>query len=154
MSVPPTTHQIAQEALEEHRQIHFYLDQLTATLAGMRQGLSDVEPMRRLAAQIEGFMERIGEHHHLEERGGLFRAILDALPEARVEISRLVRQHERMKEILEMARIHAQRGEPSEAAGLRVDLERFIGMFREHERAEELLIEEAIRRERETNEMP
>ena len=52
MSVPPTTHQIAQEALEEHRQIHFYLDQLTATLTGMRQGLSDVEPMRRLAAQI------------------------------------------------------------------------------------------------------
>ena len=153
MSVPPSTHQLAQDALEEHRQIHFYLDQLAATLAGMREGLSDVEPMRRLAAQIEGFMERIDEHQHFEERGGLFRAILDALPEARVEISRLIRQHERMNEILEMARIHAQRGEASEADGLRVDLERFIGMFREHERAEERLVEEAIRREREADDL-
>lgn len=153
MSVPPTAHQLAEDALEQHRQIHFYLDQLAATLGSLGRDGKDVEPMRRLAAQIEGFMERIVEHHQLEERGGLFRAILDTLPEARVEISRLVRQHERMTEILEMARIHAQRGEPSEAEGLRVDLEGFIEMFRQHERAEEKLIEEAIRREREATDL-
>lgn len=147
MNGSPTTHQLVKDALEQHKQIHFYLDQLSAALGTMREGLSDTEPMRRLAAQIEGLKERIVEHHHLEERGGLFRAILEALPEARVEVSRLVRQHERMTEILEMARIHAQRGEASEAMGLRVDLERFMIMFREHERAEEQLIEEAIQRE-------
>jgi len=147
MNGSPTAFQLAQDALEQHKQIHFYLDQLSAALAGLAEGSADIEPMRRLAAQIEGLKERIVEHHELEERGGLFRSILDALPEARVEVSRLVRQHERMTEILEMARIHAQRGDASEAGALRVDLERFMVMFRDHERAEERLIEEAIQRE-------
>ncbi len=142
-----TSQQLAAEALEEHRQIHFYLDQIDQTLKSMREGLSDVEPLRRLAAQIEALKERIQEHHQLEERGGLFRAILDTMPEARVEISRLIRQHERMIEILEMARIHAQCGEPAEADALRVDLQRFVEMFRAHEEAEEKLLNEAIARE-------
>lgn len=142
-----TSQQLAAEALEEHRQIHFYLDQIDQTLKSMREGLSDVEPLRRLAAQIEALKERIQEHHQLEERGGLFRAILDTMPEARVEISRLIRQHERIIEILEMARIHAQCGEPAEADALRVDLQRFLEMFRAHEEAEEKLLNEAIARE-------
>ena len=144
----PTSQQLAQEALEEHQQIHFYLDQISNTLEGLREELSDVEPMRRLAAQIEGLKERLKEHHQLEERGGLFRGILETMPEARVEISRLVRQHEKMIEILEMARIHAQNGEASEADALRVDLENFLVMFRNHERDEERLLEQAIARER------
>jgi len=143
----PTSHQLARDALEEHQQIHFYLDQISNALKGLDADNADVEPMRRLAAQLEGLMERIKEHHQLEERGGLFRVILDALPEARVEVSRLVRQHERMVEILEMARIHAQNGEPSEAANLRTDLEQFLDMFREHELSEEHLLKEAISRE-------
>ena len=143
----PTSQQLAQEALEEHQQIHFYLDQISNTLEGLRMELSDVEPMRRLAAQIEGLKERLKEHHQLEERGGLFRGILETMPEARVEISRLVRQHEKMIEILEMARIHAQCGETSEAGALRVDLEGFMQMFRDHEHAEEQLLKEAIARE-------
>ena len=146
----PTSQQLAQEALEEHQQIHFYLDQISNTLEGLRIEPSDVEPMRRLAAQIEGLKERLKEHHQLEECGGLFRGILETMPEARVEISRLVRQHEKMIEILEMARIHAQRGETSEADGLRVDLENFLVMFRNHERDEERLLEQAISHERAT----
>jgi hypothetical protein len=147
MSGSQTSQQLAQEALEEHKTIHFYLDQVCQTLDGLRLDLSDVEPMRRLAAQIEGLKERLQEHHQLEERGGLFRSILDALPEARVEISRLIKDHEKMIEILEMARIHAQCGEAAEADALRVDLERFLGMFREHEQAEEHLLERAMARE-------
>jgi hypothetical protein len=150
MSGPQTTYQLAQDALEEHEQIHFFLDQVSQSLQRLREGISDVEPMRRLAAQIEALMERLKEHHQMEERDGLFRAILDALPEARVEISRLVRQHERIIEILEMARIHAQCGEPGEADALRIDLERFMAMFRQHEQDEEQLMRAAISRENKT----
>ncbi len=148
MSGRPTTLRLAREALDEHRQIHFFLDQVSQTLRGLREGLSDVEPMRRLAAQLDAFKERIKDHHQLEERRGMFRSILEQLPEARIEISRLVRQHEKMIEILEMARIHAQCGETSEADALRVDLESFLVMFRNHERDEERLLEQAISRER------
>ena len=143
----PTSHELARDALDEHQQIHFFLDQIAQTLKGLDAVPGDVEPLRRLAAQIEGLKERLKEHHQLEERGGIFRVILDALPEARVEVSRLIRQHERMIEILEMARIHAQCAEASEAENLRIDLEGFMVMFREHEHAEEQLLEEAISRE-------
>jgi hypothetical protein len=50
-----------------------------------------------------------------------------------------------------MARIHAQCGEASEADALRVDLEEFLEMFREHERAEEDLLKLAMRREQVTD---
>ena len=83
-----TFQHLTRETLEEHRQIHFYLDQIAVTLEGLKQGLSDVEPMRRLAAQIEGLKERLVEHHQAEEQGGLFQAILEVMPERRVEISR------------------------------------------------------------------
>ena len=148
MSGQPTTLRLARDAQDEHRLIHFFLDQVSQTLRGLREGLSDVEPMRRLAAQLDALKERLREHHQLEERRGMFRSILEQLPEARIEISRLVRQHEKMIEILEMARIHAQCGEPSEADALRVDLESFLVMFRNHERDEERLLEQAISRER------
>jgi hypothetical protein len=77
----------------------------------------------------------------------LFQAILDALPSRRVEIDRLRHQHNRMIEILEMARLHALRGEPSEADALRIDLEGFLETFRQHEREEEELLKLAIERE-------
>jgi hypothetical protein len=143
----PTSQQLARDALDEHQQIHFFLDQIDTALEGLHGELADVEPMRRLAAQIEGLKDRLREHQQLEEQGGLFRVILDSLPEARVEVSRLVRQHERMIDILEMARIHAQCGDVSDAADLRTDLEQFLVMFREHEHAEEKLIKDAIARE-------
>ena len=63
-----TLEQRSQDILEEHRQIHFYLDQVEVTLEELRHGTSDEEPMRRLAAQIEGLKERLVEHHKTEER--------------------------------------------------------------------------------------
>jgi hemerythrin len=146
MSGHQTFQRLTRQALEEHRQIHFYLDQVAQTLDRLR-GLADAEPMRRLAAQVEGLRERLVEHHQLEERGGLFQAILDALPARRVEIDRLTNQHAKMIEILEMARLHAQCGGVAEAEALRVDLEKFLEMFREHERQEEQLLRQAIGRE-------
>ena len=145
-----TLEQRTQNTLEEHRQICFYLDQVEVTLNGLRDGLSDSEPMRRLAAQIEGLKERLIDHHQAEEQGGLFQAILEVMPELRVEISRLIKEHEKMIEILEMARIYAQCGEVDEADALRVDLRNFLEMFRTHERSEDHLLQEAINRESES----
>ncbi len=54
-----------------------------------------------------------------------------------------------MIEILEMARIHAQCGEADEADALRDDLRKFLEMFRNHERSEDHLLQEAINRESE-----
>ncbi len=135
---------LTRQALDEHRQIHFYLDRIAQALGRLTDGLSDVEPMRRLAAQLQGLKERLEEHQLIEESGGLFQAILDVLPACRVEVDRLTNQHGRMIEILEMARIHAQRGDVSEADALRVDLEQFLEMFRRHERSEERLLAQAI----------
>jgi len=144
MSGPGTFERLTREAIEEHRQIHFYLDRITQTLSTLVPDLEDVEPMRRLAAEIEGLMERLAEHHHHEEHGGLFQAVVDAMPAHRVEIDRLTNQHAKMIEILEMARIHAQRGEVGEAGELREDLESFLEMFRRHEETEERLLSQAI----------
>jgi len=150
MSGSQTFQRLTEETIEAHHQIHFYLDQMAQTLKGLREGLSDVEPMRRLAAQLQGFTERLVEHHQTEERDGLFHAILEALPSRRVEIDRLRHQHGKMLEILEMARIHAQRGESAEADGLRVDLEEFLERFRQHERDEEDLLRLALERDKAT----
>lgn len=147
MSGSQTFQQVTRETLEEHRQIHFYLDQISRTLDALHHGATDVEPMRRLAAQIEGLKERLLEHHQAEERGGVFQSILEIMPECRVEISRLINQHDRMIEILEMARIHAQHGQTAEAEGLRVDLKNFLEMFRQHERNEDRLLKRALERE-------
>ena len=150
MTGSPTLEQRSQDILEEHRQIHFYLDQMEVTLVELRSGTPDEEPMRRLAAQIEGLKERLVEHHKTEESGGLFQALLEIMPERRVEISRLINEHDKMIEVLEMARIHAQCGEASEADALSVDLNRFLEMFRNHERSEDHLLQEAINREPES----
>jgi hypothetical protein len=135
---------LTREAIEDHRQIHFFLDQIEHALEGQKEELTDVEPMSRLAAQIQGLKERLVEHHEREEHDGLFQAILDVLPARRVELDRLTNQHEKMIEILEMARIHANRGGIDEAEALREDMEQFLDMFRRHEEAEERLMTEAI----------
>ena len=69
------------------------------------------------------------------------------MPESRGEVDKLIEQHGRIIEILELARIHAQCGEASEADALRIDLEGFLEMFRAHERAEEALLRRAGQRE-------
>jgi hemerythrin len=145
MSGSQTFERLTRQTIEEHRQIHFFLDQIAVTLEALESG--DAEPMRRLAAQLEGLKERLVEHTQAEERGGLFQAILEIIPDCRVEISRLINQHDRIIEILEMAKIHAQCAEPSEAGGLREDLNSFLEMFRRHEQDEEQLLQRAIDRE-------
>lgn len=153
MNGSPTFEGLTQQALDEHRQIHFYLDQFATTLAGLRTGPGDVEAMRRLAAQLDALRERLTEHLHAEEdAGGLFEAIQDVLPACRVEIDRLRQQHLRMMDILQMARLHALGAGSADLDPLREDLERFLETFREHERKEEELLAQAIEKERRASE--
>ena len=153
MSSSPTYQRLTAEALEQHEQIHFFLDQILVSLSQLSDDLSETEPMRRLAAQLQGFRERLQEHHEAEEQGGLFLATLELLPEARQELRRLRQQHQKMIEILEMARIHAQFGEPREAPALRQDLQHFLELMREHEQLEETLLKRAVEREKELPEI-
>lgn len=147
MNEQQTFQKITQATIDEHRQIEFYLDQVSVTLDGLRAEGTDVEPMRRLAAQIDGLKERLVEHHQSEEEGGLFQAILEILPDCKVEVRRLTNEHEKIIEILELARIHALQGEPSEAGALREDLKNFLEMFRDHEEYEEQLFKRALEKE-------
>lgn len=147
MTESPTFQRISQETLEEHQQIHFYYDQLISFLDDLDEKTADVESLRQLAAQIASLRERLSEHFDSEQRGGLFQAVLEALPEAAAEVHRLGSEHDRMIEILEMAQIHAERGEPCEIGALRNDLREFLETMREHELAEDRMIKRVLQAE-------
>jgi len=145
-----TYQRLSQQSLEEHQQIHFYLDQLTRAMQGLNDGVPDLEPIRRLAAQIESLRERIDEHFQLEENGGLFQAVLDVIPGAEPEVRRLTSQHQRIVQLLEMARIRARGSNLDELTLLRDELDRFLQAMRQHEREEEALLRRALREDDET----
>jgi hypothetical protein len=147
MTEHPTFQRLTRRTVEEHQQIDFFLSQLITTLDALDEDSDEIEPLRRLAAQIDSLRERLEEHFEGEQHDGLFQAILDILPDAHPAIFRLSAQHDRMIEILQMARIHAERGEPCEIAALRVDLKTFLATMRGHERTEEALLERAIEEE-------
>ncbi len=150
MTSSQTYQKLTQENLEEHKQIHFYLDQIMVSVEALDATSQDVGPMRRLAAQIQSLRERIIEHQQEEEQGRLFPSILEALPEARDELLTLRQQHQKMLEVLEMARIHAEHGQPSEVGDLKIDLQHFLNVIREHEHTEERLLERAMQREKQS----
>jgi len=147
MTGQPTFQQLSRRTIDDHQQIDFFLSQLVTTLDSLDEGSPDVEPLRRLAAQIDSLRERLEEHFNHEEHEGLFQAILDILPDAGPTIHRLASQHDRMVEVLQMARIHAERGEPCEIGELRADLKVFLDTMKDHERTEEALLDRAVREE-------
>lgn len=147
MTEQPTILRLSRQVAEDHQQIDFFLGQIMGALHALDPDSRDVEPLRRLAAEIDSFRERLEEHFAREEREGLFQAVQDALPGATAAIHQLGSEHERLAGILQMARIHAQRGEPCEIGPLRADLDRFLEMIREHERKEEALLARALEEE-------
>ena len=145
MSGSPAFQHLSLEALEEHRQVHFYLDQLLRMLADVEAASASAdEPMRRVAAELGSLIERLQEHFTLEENGGLFHGVLDLMPHLAGEVRRLSDQHARMIETLEIARIHARRATAAELPALRADLEGFVSMLRKHERTEEEILAQAL----------
>jgi len=147
MTGPQAFQRLSRRAIEEHQQIDFFLKQLMSSLDALDADSEDIEPLRRLATQIDSLRERLEEHFQLEEQDGLFQAILDLLPDSGPVIDDLASQHERMIEVLQMARIHAEKGEPCEVSALQADLQRFLETMRAHEKAEEALLERAVEEE-------
>jgi hemerythrin-like domain-containing protein len=148
MSGSQTFPKLSQQALDEHRQIHFHLDLLAKAVAVLDPATADADSLMNLAARIESLKERLEEHFHDEEDGGLYQGILDQMPQAESDVLRLMAQHERTLQAVETARVLARRREPSEAALLRSDLERIMEMMREHETEEEALVARALARHR------
>ncbi|HEX6850634.1 MAG TPA: hypothetical protein VF139_04445 [Candidatus Polarisedimenticolaceae bacterium] len=148
MSGSQTFPKLSQQALDEHRQIHFHLDLLAKAIAVLDPATADAESLMTLAARIESLKERLEEHFHDEEDGGLYQGILDQMPQAESDVLRLMAQHERTLQAVETARVLARRREPSEAGLLRSDLERIMEMMRDHETEEEALVARALARHR------
>jgi len=146
MNMPQTDAVISSESLEQHEHIHFFLDRCAETVAELGAENVDTDLLRRLAAVIASLKEHLAEHIKIEE-SILFQAIVDRLPDVEDEILALSDQHPRILEILEMARIHAQNGEPQGAAALKADLEGYLGMIRDHEKAEGDLFRRALKQE-------
>ena len=143
MNEPGTFERLTENSLEEHAQIHFFLEQLRKALADVVPGPSGLEPMRRVAAELEGLVDRLKEHFQREEEG-LFRALVDADASCGSEVRRLEGQHERLTEILELARIHAGRGAAADPDLLRQDIEEFVAVLAAHEGAEDALFRRAL----------
>ena len=146
MSGSQTFPKLTAEALEEHRQIHFHVNQLKKALDAMGTPALDSDRMLDVAARIDSLKERLEEHFRSEEDAGLYQAILDALPQAESDVMRLMSEHERMLRDLEGARSLARKKDPADAAFLRADLERMLGVLRDHEREEEALLQRALPR--------
>lgn len=138
---------LTRQILDEHQQIHFFLQQLARSMQGLEPAGADPEVMRRMSAQIDGLRERLDEHFAVEEEGGIFRALADLLPEARLDVQTLSSEHARVLEMLEMARIRAEYGPASEGHILRAELETFLAAMSDHERREEALLKRALERE-------
>jgi hemerythrin-like domain-containing protein len=146
MNTPPADAAISRQSLEEHEQIHFFLDRLEEALAELDPDAPDGEALERLVAVIAGLKEQIVEHNRVEE-AVLFQAIVDRVPEVEDEVLALSEEHRKVLEILEMARIHARNSDPEEVAALRDDLTDYLGMIREHETREAELLRQALSRE-------
>ena len=142
MSGSPAFQHLTVQNLEEHRQVHFYLDRLTQTLAEVEAG--GAEAAARLSAELGSLIERLTEHFTGEEQGGLYHGVLDLLPGTSGEVRRLSDQHSRLLDTLEMARLHAQRCATAEFPALRQDLAAFLDVLRAHEEAEDELLRRAL----------
>lgn len=146
MSGSQTFPKLTAEALEEHRQIHFHVNQLKKALEAMGAPDIDSERMMDVAARIDSLKERLEEHFKGEEDAGLFQGILDAVPQAESDVMRLMSEHERILRDLDGSRTLARKKDPADAAFLRTDLERILGVLRDHEREEEDLVQRALSR--------
>ena len=146
MNTPQADAAISRKSLEEHEQIHFFLDRLEEALAELDPATGNDDALERLVAVIAGLKEQITEHHRVEE-AVLFQAIVDRVPEAEDEVLALSEEHRKIMEILEMARIHARNCEAEDVAHLKEDLTEYLGMIREHESREKELLQQALSRE-------
>ena len=79
MTEQRTFQRLTQRTVDEHRQIDFFLSQLLTSLDSLDAAAADVEPLRRLAAQIDSLRERLEEHKANDFFLSLFKFLGDFL---------------------------------------------------------------------------
>ena len=151
MAGTPTFDRISEATLDQHRQIHFFLERLERAVEQLDDTGTDPEPLSRLPMVIDSLRERLEEHNAGEDDGGLLQGVIDAVPEAEDEVLALVEQHERFARELRRARARAASASGGDVPALREDLIELVRTLREHERAEEVLLERALAAESEAS---
>lgn len=137
-----TTRPAEKDALERHRQVHFYLDRLERFLEELDPSAGE-EELGRLVTEIEIFKERMVEHNE-DEGKRIHQEIAGAVPGAKEKLRDLSAQHHRIIEVLEVAILHARDCLPSEVVDLRDEIRSFLKEVHRHENAEDDLIREAM----------
>ncbi len=144
MSGPPTFDRVNAGSLERHRQIHFFLERLERAVEALDDTGTDSEPLQRLPAMLDSLRERLEEHNHDEEEGGLLQAVVDALPEVEEEVLALSEQHDDLLLAVHELRRRSAAAETADVPTLRADIQELLRRLREHERAEDALVERAV----------
>lgn len=134
------------QVFEEHRAFRKALDALDLRLVGAAaRGCSDVESAAIVEA-VDDFRERLIEHFGLEEAKGYLQEIYAVAPRYAVPAERLLSEHAEV--LLRMSAV-AERARASASAGAEWDraltaFRAFAGRLREHEQAEDLLLQRAL----------
>jgi hypothetical protein len=144
MNGSPTYDRVDEAALERHRQIHFFLERLEQAAEALDDSGTDLEPLHRLPAVLDSLRERLEEHNRDEDDGGLLQSVVDVVPDAEDQVLHLTEQHDRLTEALSIARMRAATATPADVAPMRAELVELVRRLREHERAEEALLERAL----------
>ena len=144
MNGPPTFERVTAGSLERHRQIHFFLERLDRAVEALDDTGADAEPLRRLPAMLDSLRERFEEHNQDEEEGGLLQCIVDALPEVEEDVLALSDQHDDLTLAIHELRRRAAEARTADIPTLRADIQELLRRLREHERAEDALVERAI----------
>lgn len=147
MSGPQTYQELSQAALDEHRHIHFFLDRLQQAVDDLDDASEDSEPLHRLPAVLASFLEHLHDHNRMEVDEGLLQSVLDVLPDAEDEILRLTEQHDWMVRATSDARLRAVAAGPDDLDALRSAIGDLVATCREHEQAEDALLERALAQE-------
>ena len=144
MDGPQTYERISQATLERHRQIHFFLERLEEAVEALDESGADLEPLQRLPAVLDSLRERLEEHNHDEDDGGLLQSVVDAVPEVEDEVLRLTEEHDGLIQAVAIARMRAATATDGDVGPMRGELLDLIRRLRDHERAEEALIVRAL----------
>lgn len=150
MSGPQTYQELSQAVLDEHRHIHFFLDRLQQAVDDLGDGSGDAEPLRRLPAVLASFLEHLVDHNRVEVDDGLLQSVLDVLPDAEDEILRRTEEHDWMVRAVSDARLRAVAAGVEDLPALREAIGDLVATVREHEQAEDALLERALAQESST----
>ena len=142
-SALPTLFGRATAVLGEHATLREIVDQLENVCRSSGDG--GAQPAAHHAQLIEQFRNLLFKHFAAEEDPGYFGTLVKAMPALGGEISRLCMEHQVFR--LEVQRLIELSGAANKRDEFGVRLASLLDRFREHERSENLLIQEYFLRD-------